>query len=63
MQANRRAQMSYLRAVSPQAAASIDTGPQETDDLVGKAQKLRKADPNISQYESLRRAARGGRAA
>ena len=58
MRANRRAQMSYLRAVSPQAAAWIDTGPQATDDLVGKAQKLRKRDPQMSQYESLMRAAR-----
>ena len=46
MQANRRAQMSYLRAVSPQAAEAIE-GPGAADDLVSKAEKLGKRDLTI----------------
>ena len=51
-------QEAYLRQVSPGAAEAIGIGPRSTDDLVAKAEQVRKADPNISRFEAMRRAAK-----
>lgn len=57
MLANRNAQAAYLRHMSPQAAEAASVG-RSTDELIGNAQKLRKRDPSMTEFESLRRAVR-----
>jgi len=53
--ASRDVERSYLNAVAPWHGRS-EAG--ENDALIGKAQKLRKRDENLSEYEALRQAAR-----
>lgn len=47
---------SYLRSVAPWHR---DSAPSDNAALIGKAQKLRKRDSSMSEYESLIQAARG----
>jgi hypothetical protein len=55
------AQLAYLRAVSPAAAAAYEArnaDPIRLDDtaLIAKAEEIRKRDPGLSQYDAMRQA-------
>ena len=59
--ASREAQRQYLASVRPWAAptdADIRTAAEDDDSLFRKAEQIRKADPNVSKFEAMRRAGR-----
>ncbi len=58
--ASREAETVYLRAVRPWAAPAAEQIRKAEDDdaLLAKSEAIRKADPNMSTFEAMRRAAR-----